>query len=117
MNKSEIKQALHNALLADGKMEQALYEFELQENVADWKEGLIDYNEDFVFALTANNGSVAMILITKEDEIFINENAREKLKFFWKKQYKTNIELLLPNAVTDLSNGFFSLTGVKFKEQ
>ena len=69
-----------------------------------------------MFVVTINDGDVAILLITKNDELFINEKAREQLKTFWKNQYKTNIELLLPNMVNDLSNDYFALTGVKFTD-
>ena len=114
--KKQIEIILYKALLLDGEMEHELYKFELEEHIAYWKDGLKNDGEDFVFVVTINDGDVAILLITKNDELFINEKAREQLKTFWKNQYKTNIELLLPNMVNDLSNDYFALTGVKFTD-
>lgn len=112
--KTKIENSLLKALLLDGDMQFGLYEFELQEHIDYWKEGLKKDKEDFVFVVTVNNGDVAMLLITKKDELYINEEAREELKLFWKTNYQTNIKLLLPNMINDLSNECFALTGAKF---
>ena len=111
---TKIENSLNRALLHDGSMEYALYKFELEEHTSYWKKGLIADKEDFVFIVTINKGDVAMLLISAADEIFINEKARERLKFLWKNQYKTNIETLLPSMVSSLSNDVFFVTGVKF---
>ncbi len=110
---TKIEKSLSRALLLDGKMEQGLYKFELEEHIEYWKDGLKKDKEDFVFIVTVNNGDVAMLLITKEVELFINEKAREKLKLFLKTNYQSNINLLLPNMVKDLINDCFALTGAK----
>lgn len=111
---TKIENSLLKALLLEGTMEYELYKHELEEHITYWKDGLEKDDEDFVFVVTVNNGDVAMLLITKTNELFINEDARKQLKIFWKKQYKINIELLLPNMVNDLTNDCFALTGVKF---
>lgn len=110
---TEIENSLSTALLLGGKMQLGLYKFELEEHIEYWKDGLKNDGEDCVFVVTINNGDVAMLLITNTNELYINEKARDQLKLIWKKQYKTNIELLLPNMVTDLKNDCFALTGVK----
>ena len=69
---------LNQALLQDGKMAHALYEYELAENVDAWYESLKADRDEFVFAVTTNSGHVAMVLISKEKTIFINEEARAK---------------------------------------
>ena len=113
--KKQIESLLYKALLLDGEMEQGLYEYELVEHIAYWKDGLKNDGEDCVFVVTVNNGDVAMLLITNTDELYINEKARDQLKLIWKTQYKTNIELLLPSMVNDLANDCFALTGIKIK--
>ena len=112
--KNKIQKNLHQALLLDGKMEYKLYEFELEEHIAFWKEGLHKDKEDFVFILNAREGDVAMLLITKAGELYINEKAREQLKIFWKDNYKANIETLLPHMASELSKGILSVNGVKY---
>ena len=113
--KNKIQKYLRRSLLLDRKMEYKLYEFELEEHITFWKEGLHNDKEDFVFILNEREGDVAMLLITKTDELYINEKAREQLKIFWKDNYKTNIETLLPHMASELSKGFLSVTGVKIQ--
>lgn len=108
---SYILQLLNTALLLEGKMEQTLYEYELHEHIDYWKESLKKDNEDFVFVLTVNTGHVAMLLITKQNKLFINEKARTQLQKYWKLNYQKNIELLLPTMVENLANDCFALTG------
>jgi hypothetical protein len=110
--KHQIKSVLSNALLLDGEMAYRLYEYELVEHIAYWKDCLKRDKEDFLFVVTVNNGDAAMLLITNNDEQYINEKARKHLKAFWQKNYRTNIEMLLPVMVKDLDNDFFSVTGV-----
>lgn len=110
--KQQIKSVLSNALLLDGEMACKLYEYELVEHIAYWKDCLKRDKEDFLFVVTVNNGDAAMLLITNNDEQYINEKARKQLKAFWQKNYRTNIEMLLPAMVKDLSDDFFSVTGV-----
>ena len=70
--------------------------------------------EEFVFILSATEGNVAMLLITNNDELYINEKAREQLKVFFKTSYKQNIEMLLPKIASELSKGILSVNGVKY---
>ncbi len=114
MSLTKTENSLLKALLLEGEMPYALYEFELEEHINYWKDSLKKDKDDFVFIVTVNRGDVAMVLITKNDELYINEEARKKLKLFWKTNYQTNIKLLLPNMVKDLSNDCFALTGAKF---
>lgn len=112
--KKEIEKVLYKALLLEGKMEYALYEYEVKEHIAYWKEGLRKDKEEFVFIVTENKGDVAMLLITIDDVLYINEKARKKLKELWEKNYEKNINYLLPQMVNDLANGNLSVTGVRF---
>ena len=108
-----ILQVLREALLFDGKMFQSLYEHEMQEHIAYWTEGMRQDKDDFVFVVTENNGHAAMVVITKEEELLINEPARAYLKKFWQKNYDSNIRKLLPTMAADLNAGYFSVNGVK----
>ena len=109
-----IKNILYKALLLNGKMEYALYEWELKEHIDYWKRGMKKDNEEFVFVVTEKNGDAAMLLITKNDELFINEKARKQLQLYWKSNYEKNIKYLLPTMVKNLSNEILSVNGVKF---
>ena len=113
MKQRKIANTLRKALLEDGKMERALYEYELEEHLDYWYEGLKSDREQFVFAVTENSGDVAMVLITPDKTIYVNEEAREKLSQFWIKAYKDNINQLLPMMAENLANDIISVTGVK----
>ena len=113
MKKRKIANTLRKALLEDGKMERALYEYELEEHIDYWYEGLKSDRDQFVFAVTENSGDVAMVLITPDKTIYVNEEAREKLSEFWPKAYENNINQLLPMMAENLANDIISVTGVK----
>jgi hypothetical protein len=112
MRKQEIANLLHEALLQNGKMEHALYEFELEEHIEYWYEGLKADDNEFVFAVTENSGDVAMVLITQDKTIYINEDAREKLLALWPQAYKGNMKRLIPMMAEELANDILSVTGV-----
>ncbi|MDJ0528353.1 MAG: hypothetical protein PX634_24160, partial [Microcystis sp. M53600_WE12] len=113
MKKRKIANTLRKALLEDGKMERALYEYELEEHLDYWYEGLKSDRDQFVFAITENSGHVAMVLITPDKTIYVNEEAREKLAKFWIKAYENNINQLIPMMAENLANDIISVTGVK----
>ncbi|MHC5863010.1 hypothetical protein [Nostoc sp.] len=111
--KKKIQTLLRKALLQDAKMEYELFEYELKEHINYWYKGLKADQEELVFAVTENSGYVAMVLITKDKIIYINEDAREKLAQLWQDSYKKNIERLLPMMADNLVNNIISVNGVK----
>jgi len=113
MKKRKIANTLRKALLEDGKRERALYEYELEEHIDYWYEGLKSDRDQLVFAVTENSGHVAMVLITPDKTIYVNEEAREKLAKFWIKAYENNINQLIPMMAENLANDIISVTGVK----
>ena len=113
MKQRKIANTLRKALLEDGKMERALYEYELEEHIDYWYEGLKSDRDQFVFAVTENSGDVAMVLIMPDKTIYVNEEAREKLSQFWIKAYKNNINRLSPMMADNLANDIISVNGVK----
>ena len=104
---------LRKALLEDGAMAHVLYEHELKEHIDYWYQGLKRDREDVVFVVTENSGDVAMVLITRDKTVYINEDAREELMKIWQANYVNNFEMLIPAMVGDLMNDFFAVTGVK----
>lgn len=106
--KKRIEKALQKALLENGEMPFSLYEFDLKESVEDWTNNTATSGIDFFFAITENTGYVAMVLITKKRELYINKEARDKLKQFWKENYANNIKLFLPGIIQDLTDGFLA---------
>ncbi|AMR26958.1 hypothetical protein A0257_07445 [Hymenobacter psoromatis] len=113
--KKAIQARLHKALTANGGMSHALYEYELKEHIAYWKAGMIRDKDEFLFVVTENRGDVAMLLMTDEGELLINELAREKLQQLWNNKgvYEGNIKLLLPMMAEQLANGELYVNGIK----
>lgn len=110
--KPNIFQALHTALLEDGEMHRSLYEYDMEEHIGFWTEGMKKDKNDLVFVVNENAGHIAMVLITKDEKLFINEEARAYLQKIWKKQYEKNIKMLLPGMVAELNDGAFPIHGV-----
>ena len=108
---------LSKALLRDGKMERSLYEHELEEHIDYWYEGLKSDRDEFVFAVTENSGSVAMILITADKTTYINVEAREQLQKSWQNAYEKNLKRLIPMMADELAKDIISVNGVKTKSR
>lgn len=108
----EISDLLSKALLQQGQMDYDLYKFELEEHLQEWYAGLKADRENFVLVVTENLGSVAMVLISKDKKVYVNEDGREKLSTIWKLNYENNVRLLLPAMSNDIDSGFFSVTGI-----
>lgn len=111
--RTRITNLLKKALLDDGDMAYALYEHELKEHIDSLHKDLKRDGEDVVFVVTENKGDVAMVLITRDKTVYINEDARQELMTIWKANYANNLEMLIPSMVKDLMDGFFAITGVK----
>ena len=84
MSKKMINRNLENALIHNREMVLSLYEHELKELISELKDSLNKDNDEYLFAVTENNNDVAMILIDKQEKIYINEDARNKLKTLWR---------------------------------
>lgn len=113
----EIQKLLKIALLQDGKMEHALYEYELEEQVEDLKRSLKKDKDDYLFTITENRSYIAMVLIEKSGQVYINEQAREKLKTLWLTAYEKNLQSLIPAFAEQLANGQLPINGVKEKKR
>jgi hypothetical protein len=111
--KAIILNLLNKALLKGGEMDHGLYEYELEEHLDVWYEGLKADHEDYVFIVTENSGHVAMVLISRNKTVFVNESAREKLSELWLLNYKNNLKFMLPILAGDIDDGFFGVTGVR----
>jgi hypothetical protein len=113
MSIKKITKALEEALLRDGKMAQALYEFEFADELDELKESLVEDEDDYLFAITENTGDIAMVLIEKSGDVLINEVAREKLKEYWQANYEKNMNALIPDLAEQLEAGELPINGVK----
>ena len=109
----QIEKLLRQALLHDGEMHRALYDHELAEVVDELKHSLAQDNDDYIFTVTENRGHVAMVLIEKTGPIYINEQARERLKVLWPAGYVSNMNTLIPAFAQQLQAGELPINGVK----
>ncbi len=55
-----------------------------------------------------------MLLIDGDDKVHVNEEARAVLRAFWQKPvYEHNMQILIPQMVDELSEGYYFVSGVK----
>jgi hypothetical protein len=78
MTTKDIKKLLEHTLLHDGVMHYSLYEHELEESIDEFKSSLEADQDDYIFAVTENSGHVAMVLIDKSGQVYINLNVARK---------------------------------------
>ena len=116
MSIKKIEKLLTRALLNDGEMEYALYEHELEEILDHMKKSMADDKDDYIFTVTENNGDVAMVLIEKSGEIYIDEQARERLQLYWPATYEQNMKGFIPHFARQLSMMDFPITGGKVED-
>ena len=118
MSKMTTEKYLVRALLDDGAMSNSLFEYELQEQIDEFLKSKKEDNDDFFFAITERDNQVAMLLIDREDKVHVNEEARAVLKKFWQKSvYEHNMQILIPQMVDELNEGYYFVTGVKAQRE
>ena len=113
MTAKNIEHQLEQALIHDDEMQYGLYKYELEEIIDELKSSLTQDNDDYIFAVTENSGHVAMVLIEKSGQMYINEQAREKLKALWHSAYESNMKQLLPVLAKQLFENGLPINGVK----
>lgn len=113
MRKKSTEKLLEKALLHGGEMQRDLYEYELEEMLDELKSSMTQDKDDYIFAVTENDGDVAMVLIEKSGQGHINEQARERLKAMWPAAYESNMKKLIPAFAEQLSEGEIPVNGVK----
>ena len=118
MNKraKRIEKLLRKALIQNGAMVYALYEHELVEHIDYWYDGLVADRNEFVFVVTENSGDTAMVLISKEKDIYVNEEAREKLLELWGPAYQVNMKVLIPVMAKELADDILAVNGVSIAD-
>ena len=118
MSKLTTEKYLVRALLDDGVMSKSLFEEELQEQMDEFLKSKWEDGDDFFFAITERDNQVAMLLIDRDDKVHVNEEARAMLKTFWQKSvYEHNMQILIPQMVDELSEGYYFVTGVKAQRE
>ena len=113
MTAKNIAQLLEQALIHGDAMQYGLYKYELEEIRGELQSSLTQDNDDYIFAVTENSGHVAMVLIEKSGQVYINEQAREKLKALWHAAYESNMKQLIPVLAKQLHEGALPINGVK----
>ncbi len=117
MSKKAIEKNLVNALLNNGAMVYTLFEYELEEHIDEYLKSKQEDGDDYIFAVTEHKNEVAMLLIDKDNNVHVNEEARALLKVFWPKSaYKHNMQILIPQMVDELNKGYLFVTGVKVQK-
>ena len=117
MTAKNIEKLLKQTLLHDGAMQYGLYEHELEELLDELKSSLTADQDDYIFTVTENSGDVAMVLIEKSGQVYINEQAREKLQALWSAAYEGNIQRLIPAFAQQLHEEELPINGVKTIKQ
>ena len=119
MKLKEICHALERTLLHDGEMHHELYEYELEEHVDYWKASMWRDRDEFLFVVDVRTNTVtrqinaALLLLEPSGAIFINEQARDRLKALWGEAYAPNMQTLIPSFAEQLNEGVLPVHGVK----
>jgi hypothetical protein len=108
-----IKKLLEQALIQDSEMQYRLYQYELEELVGELKLSMVKDKDEFLFAVTEHSGDVAMVLIERSGQVYINEQARERLKALWPLSYVSNMKKFIPLFAKQLKKGEIPINGVK----
>ena len=117
MTAKNIENLLKQTLLHEGAMQYGLYEHELEEQLDELKASLTADQDDYIFTVTENSGHIAMVLIEKSGQVYVNEQARGKLQALWPAAYESNIQKLIPAFAQQLHEGELPINGVKTIKQ
>jgi hypothetical protein len=113
MSRKTIAKNLKKALLDDGPFARALFEYELEEHLEEYRRSKRTDGVKYFFAVTEHTDDVAMLLIDEGDMIHINEAARTVSKELWRGAYRQNIQTLIPRIAEQLDAGYIFAAGVK----
>lgn len=110
-----IEGSLRKALLEDGPMVKALFEYELEEYIDEFVASKRADGDSYLIAVTERTNDVAMLLLDEDDVVYVNEEARAILKKFWRNSYQRNLERLIPDMAECLDDGYLYHAGVAIK--
>jgi hypothetical protein len=113
MNKKSIEKNLIKALLNDGKLEKALFDYELAEHIDEYLLSKKQDHDKYFFAVTEHTNDVAMLLIDENDVVHVNETARQHLQMLWQDVYDENMKKLIPDMASQLNAGFLYSAGIR----
>ena len=117
MSKKTIEKNLRKALLENGPLAQALFEYELEEHIEEFRVGKREDHDEYFFAVAAHSNDVAMLLVDKQDNLHINEDARALLQTLWRDSYRANLQRLIPDMAAELDAGYLYMAGVKITDK
>ena len=117
MRKKTIEKNLGRALLDDGPLAKALFEYELEEHIEEYLLSKRQDGDKYFFAVTEHSNDVALLLIDEHDQVHVNVAARTLLKKLWRKAYRENMQLLIPQMASELDGGFLFTAGVKVSDR
>lgn len=112
MSLNRIRTVLTRALLEDRAMDEGLFQYDLAENIEEWREMMHQDGEDYLIVVTAAENKAAMVLIDAE-AVFVNEEARAHLRSLWGDQYGPNMEQMIPEFARSLNDDELPVSGFK----
>jgi hypothetical protein len=116
MRKKTIEKNLKRALIDNGPLTEALFEYELEEHIAEYRQSKREDGDKYFFAVTEHTNDVAMLLIDEHDNVRINEDARTLLRRLWRDAYRKNMQVLIPQMAAELDAGHIFIAGVKVSD-
>jgi len=116
MRKKTIEKNLKRALIANGPLTEALFEYELEEHIAEYRQSKREDGDKYFFAVTEHTNDVAMLLIDEHDNVHINEDARTLLRRLWHDAYMKNMQVLIPQMAEELDAGHIFIAGVRVSD-
>ena len=115
MRKETIEKNLKRALVDNGPLTQALFGYELEEHIDEYRRSKREDNDAYFFAVTEHTNDIAMLLIDEHENVHINEAARSLLKQLWRDAYPKNMQVLIPQMAEELGAGRIFVAGVKVR--
>lgn len=115
--KKVIERNLRRALLEEGPLVEALFEYELAEHTEEYRLSKRTDGDRYFFAVTEHTNDVAMLLIDENDALHVNEAARAALKELWRDAYTGNLQQLIPDMARELDAGYLYAAGVKISDR
>lgn len=113
MGKKIIESNLRKALLNNGPLARALFEYELEEHIEEYMLSKQEDGDEYLFAVTEHTNDVAMLLIDERNNVHVNEDARALLRRLWGNAYRKNLKVLIPQMAEELDAGYLFAAGVK----
>jgi len=108
----EISSGLRKTLLQAENMSLSLYEEKIAVDIDGWYNRLKADGEDYVLLITEKSGDIAMALIGKDKNIYVNEEARAQLSKMWGKNFTKEVKFLIPRIADDIDGYIVSVIGI-----